>query len=270
MKKIIKALLRKTRSEFGRSVESDIYVLSYPKSGRTWLRALIGKYLSLKYNISENRILSTEIMTNKSGLPRVSFTHDGSALNDKRKYKNLSRDKQKYTNKKVVLMGRDIKDTLVSAYFQATKRINVFEGTIFDFISTEQFGILKILTFYDIWLQNRRVPKSFLFIRYEDLHHDPKGTLRKVLSFIGEVSAEENLLDQSIEYCSFNNLKKLETHNSFKKGILKPSNAADPESFKVRKGKVGGYMEYLSEEDVEFIDKAIEVYRFDFAKFYEI
>ena len=97
MKKIIKAFLRKTRSKFSRSVESDMYVLSYPKSGRTWLRALIGKYLSLKHNIPENLILSTEIMTSKSNLPRVSFTHNGSARIDKTEYKKLSRDKQKYT-----------------------------------------------------------------------------------------------------------------------------------------------------------------------------
>ena len=86
---------------------------------------------------------------------------------------------------------------------------------------------------------------------------------------MGEVSPAENLLDQSIEYCSFNNLKKLEAQNKFKKGMLKPANTADPESFKVRKGKIGGYTEYLSEADVAFIDKAIADYSFDFSKFRE-
>lgn len=266
MVRFFKKALHKIGSKFGLFDEPDIYVFSYPKSGRTWLRALIGKYLSLKYNLPENRILSTEFMTSKSGLPSVSFKHGVIGM----QYNKLSRDKQKYTNKKVILLGRDIKDTLVSAYFQATKRRNFFEGTISEFIATEQFGVLKIVTFYDIWLQNRHVPKSFLFIRYEDLHQDPRGILRKVLSFIGEVGVEENLLHHSIEYCSFTNLKKLEAENKFKNKKLKPKNAADPESFKVRKGKIGGYTEYLSEEDVEFIDKAIKKHRIDFAKFYEI
>ena len=146
----------------------------------------------------------------------------------------------------------------------------MFEGTISEFIANEQFGILKIITFYDIWLQNRHVPESFLFIRYEDLHQDPKGILRKVFSFIGEVRVEENLLDDSIEYCSFGNLKKLEAENKFKRRILKPRTATDPESYKVRKGKIGGYTEYLSEEDVEFIDKAIRESHCDLATFYEI
>jgi hypothetical protein len=191
----MKALLKKILSKFSSPVESNIYVISYPKSGRTWLRALMGKYLTLKYNLPENMIFSAKAIEHEIDLPRVLFTHDGSAMQQKTKYKKLSRNKQRYTGKKVILMGRDIKDTLVSAYFQATKRINVFEGTISDFIATEQFGVLKILTFYDIWLQNRHVPKSFLFIRYEDLNRDTKGILRKFLNFIYEVSIEEPLLD---------------------------------------------------------------------------
>jgi len=47
-----------------------------------------------------------------------------------------------------------------------------------------------------------------------------RGTLRKVLGFIGDGEVEENLLDESIEYCSFNNLKKLEAENRFRRGNL--------------------------------------------------
>ena len=150
MKKLVKLLLGKLRNKLRRSVDPDIYVLSYPKSGRTWLRVLIGKYLSLKYNLPEDEILSTEFMSTSSGLPRVKFSHDGTGQNIAKPYEQLSRDKQEYTDKKVILLGRDIKDTLVSGYFHATKRKEWFEGTISEFIRSAQFG----------------VPKSFLFIRY--------------------------------------------------------------------------------------------------------
>ena len=221
MKKLVKLLLGKLRNKLRRSVDPDIYVLSYPKSGRTWLRVLIGKYLSLKYNLPEDEILSTEFMSTSSGLPRVKFSHDGTGQNIAKPYEQLSRDKQEYTDKKVILLGRDIKDTLVSGYFHATKRKEWFEGTISEFIRSAQFGVPKIIAFYDIWLHNRHVPKSFLFIRYEDLHQDPSGVLRKVLGFIGEVEVEENRLDESIAYCSFNNLRKLEAENRFINGTLK-------------------------------------------------
>jgi hypothetical protein len=267
MRKAVKALLRKVRGKAKRSAEADIYVISYPKSGRTWLRALIGKYLSSRYGIPDDDMLSTERMTSKSGLPRVSFSHDTSDMKNEVKYQDLLRDRAMYADKKVILLGREIKDTLVSAYFQATKRIRVFEGTISEFIRTERFGIRKILAFYDIWLQNRDVPESFLFIRYEDLHENPEDTMMKILGFIGEVDIDENLLEASIEFCSFENLRKLEERNAFKRGILRPASDGDPDSFKVRKGKVGGYTEHLSEEDVEFIDEVIADQGFDFSKF---
>ncbi len=38
------------------------------------------------------------------------------------------------------------------------------------------------------------------------------------------------------------------------KPVMTPGNRFDPESFKTRRGKVGGYREYLSQEDVAFID----------------
>ena len=59
----------------------------------------------------------------------------------------------------------------------------------------------------------------------------------------------------------------MEEQNKFKINSLKPTNDADPESFKVRKGRIGGYMEYLSKDDVMFIDKKISDYSFDFSNF---
>jgi len=73
----------------------------------------------------------------------------------------------------------------------------------------------------------------------------------------------------SVEYCAFENLKRLEARNTFETGVLKPADSADPESFKVRKGKVGGHTEYLSAADVAYIDRVIEESGFDFAKFLE-
>ena len=265
MNNITKTILGKVlRSTVNNSVDADIYVTSYPKSGRTWLRALIGKYLSLRYSLPENNIFSIDFITAKVGLPAMSFSHDGAAMVDKTNYKKLSYDRKKYINKKVIMLGRDIKDTLVSAYFQATKRKNIYKGTISEFIRSEQFGAVKILSFYDIWFQNRHVPESFIFIRYEDLHHKIKKTLKRVLTFIGEISINDSLLDKSIEYCSFENLRKFEVENKFKTDLLKSVNNNDPESYKVRKGKIGGYIKYLSEGDVKFIDKLILDYNFDF------
>jgi hypothetical protein len=36
--------------------------------------------------------------------------------------------------------------------------------------------------------------------------------------------------------------------------MLRTSSAADPESFKVRRGKVGGFRDYLAPDDIAYID----------------
>ncbi|TIP61683.1 MAG: hypothetical protein E5X55_36270 [Mesorhizobium sp.] len=38
---------------------------------------------------------------------------------------------------------------------------------------------------------------------------------------------------------------------------MQPRDPDDPESFKVRKGKVGGYLDYLSTDDVAFCDDVL-------------
>jgi hypothetical protein len=35
--------------------------------------------------------------------------------------------------------------------------------------------------------------------------------------------------------------------------ILQPGDARDPESFKVRRGKIGGYIDYLEQEDMAYV-----------------
>ena len=53
-------------------------------------------------------------------------------------------------------------------------------------------------------------------------------------------------------------MKKLEAAGAFDSKILKPGNVTDPESFKVRRGKVGGYREYLTEDDQRYALEAIK------------
>ncbi|MCH2125573.1 MAG: sulfotransferase domain-containing protein [Pirellulaceae bacterium] len=268
MKQAIRMLLRTLSGRPKTSAESDVYIVSYPKSGRTWLRALIGKYLSLKYEIPEDLILSTESITTKSGLPKVSFTHAGTEMGSDSvgPPKDLSRVRHKRSYNHVILLGRDVKDILVSSYFQATKRSFLFTGTISEFIATRRFGVLRILEFYDIWLRTRHLTDSFLFIRYEQLHQNPQATLARVLNFIGENDIDDNTLEQSVEYCAFDKLRKLEAQGRFKESSLRTRNPEDPESYKTRRGEIGGYTEFLSEADQRFIDEAIKAQKFDFDK----
>jgi Sulfotransferase domain len=236
--------------------DADVYFLSYPKAGRTWLRALVGKALVDHYALPESQLLDTQGLTRAARLPIAVFDHDDSGLRQCLRWQDMNADRTAYRGRKVLLMVRDIRDNLVSAYFQASRRINVFDGPLSAFIRHDAFGVDKILAFYRIWSASRQVPAAFEFLSYEDLHRDTAGTLARALAFLGsDVSAAT--IAAAVEYCRFENLRKAEAEDRFNTDVLRSARDGDPEAFKVRKGKVGNYTEYLSPEDIAYIDTAV-------------
>jgi len=235
--------------------DADVHVLSYPKAGRTWLRALVGKVLVDHYGLNEERLLNVYALTQAVGLPVTAFDHDGAAMLNRTRWQDMRTDRSGYRGHRVLLLGRDIRDNLVSAYFQATLRINVFDGPISDFIRQDEYGVDKVLAFYRIWSANRNVPTAFEFLTYEDLHRDPAGALVRVLAFIG-LTVPAAAIAAAVDYCRFENLRKAEAEDRFHSDVLRAGRDDHPESFKVRKGKVGNFTEYLSAEDIAYIDAA--------------
>ena len=136
----------------------------------------------------------------------------------------------------------------------------MFDGEISEFVRSDYYGAQKILSFYQNWYINKELPKQFLFITYEDLHANTEKVLEQVLKFIGIDEPDKNFIKDAIEMSSFENLKKAEKDNKFNNEILAPADQKEPENYKVRKGKVNNYYEYLSEEDIQYIDKQLEIY----------
>ncbi|MFW5653653.1 MAG: sulfotransferase domain-containing protein, partial [Planctomycetota bacterium] len=109
------------------------------------------------------------------------------------------------------------------------------------------------------WYAERDVPAAVLFVRYEDLHASTEATLRRVLNFAGLHTADDATIRQAVEYCAFDRLKKAEASGRFGSEDLTPGHPQDAESYKVRRGKVGGFTDYLSDADIAYIDERINV-----------
>lgn len=233
-----------------------VFLLSYPKAGRTWLRALIGRALIEAHGLPEGALLDTPGLTLAAGAPVAVFDHDQSALQTGLRWQDMPTGRDAYRGTRVLLLGRDLRDNLVSAYFQATRRIHVFDGPLGEFIRHDRYGVDKLLTFYSIWARSRHVPDAFEFVRYEDLHRDTAGTLERVLGFMG-APVPAPAIAAAVAYCRFENMRKAEQEDRFGHHALRPGDPADPEAFKVRKGKVGNFVEYLAPEDIAYIDTAI-------------
>ena len=114
------------------------------------------------------------------------------------------------------------------------------------------------MTFHNAWHANRQIPQAFLVLRYEEMRHDPKSSLRTVLDFIGTPKMDASVLDAAVRYASFNSMKRMEQQMRFPGKKLRPADPGDEESYKVRRGKVGGYADYLSPDDQRYANGVID------------
>jgi hypothetical protein len=237
------------RKKFQRA---DIVVISFPKAGRTWLRVLLGRILSEKYH----KKFTIELEELADGrVPCIYMTHEGVSEANKA----LSVNNRKYRNKKVISLVRDPRDVVVSYYFQCTKRMkSPVALDLQSFIRDQRYGIDQIIAHMNMCAQNRHVSKDFLLVKYEDLRRDTVKELRRLMEFLGIKDLDDEELQQAIDFASFDNMLRMEKSNALQNGRLKTKNPNDREAYKVRRGKVGGYVDYLSEEDIEYLNSRVK------------
>lgn len=245
---------------------TDYVFVSYPKSGRTWLRMQLGLYLieclkEEKFINAESKILSnpldTDNLVRALGIGAVLWDHGGSGLIEKNAIEEVNTRKFLIARKKKCFLIRDPKDVMVSSYFQATKRINVFEGNISSFVRDENYGINRWIKLHNAWYNVIKSDKSTKLVKYEDMQKNSIGVLSFILSDLGIKYLKDELLMKAIEGAKFEQMKKMEKKEEIDSSRLKPGNKNDPESFKVRKGKVGDFREYLNESDIIYINEAL-------------
>jgi hypothetical protein len=182
------------------------------------------------------------------------FTHDDAATAEGLHYRDLQADKSRYRDRSVLLLGRDLRDTLVSAYFHTSRRMGAYRGTISEFIRDERHGAIKVISFYRNWHAARDTPRRLLFMRYEEMHRDPGAALAAAMRFLGAKSIDPAAISAAVEFATFENLRKAEAENRYPDGTMTPVDPSDPETYKFRRGKAGGYTDYLSADDVAYID----------------
>jgi hypothetical protein len=107
------------------------------------------------------------------------------------------------------------------------------------------------------WLAEFGDRPNLTLVRYEDLRSRQAEHFGRVLAAIGEPKLSQPHFDAALQFSEFGNMQKMEAAASFDSKILQPRDMNDPESFNVRRGKVGGYREYLSADDQEYAADAL-------------
>ena len=242
MFKKVKALLTKhlSLSQAGKPkiFSSDVFLVSYPKSGNTWLSFILANLL--KQNKDEiidfysvvRYIPELEVHSNhlsQCSHPRVIKSH------------------QLYNKgfPKVIYCVRDGRDVYVSYYHHLKKRLPV-ETSFSEFLRKQDLYPSRWHTHVNSWIKQSNI---LLVIKYEDLLRNPYNEVDKINRLVyGSRFNEEEILN-AIEWSSFENMKRLE----FERGrAFKSRLDAQKATTFVRKGIQGDWKNYFSTEDENF------------------
>lgn len=257
-KKLILNVLPDSLLMWYETQDVDVYIISYPKCGRTWLRLMIGKAIQQHFLLDADTDLIEISQLSKINpmIPKIKVSHD-----DKPHFKTpiqLEKDKSQFQHKRIVFLTRDPRDVIVSYYFHVTRRFQIETTSISDFIRQDIGGINTLIFYYNIWAESQSQIDHFLRVRYEDLHANPQAELRRVLSFIGLPEISPQVITQAVQYAAFDNMRKLEESNAFSSPKLQPGQMGEYTSYKTRKGKIGSYFDHLTDSDIEYLNQKID------------
>mgnify|MGYP001825880827 FL=1 len=247
---------------------TDIVIVSFGKSGRSWLRVMLSRVYQLMHGLPERYLMGFDNYHHMNrSVPRIFFTHD----NYIKDYTGHRDSKVDFYDKKVALLARDPRDVAVSQFFQwqyrmkpNKKLLNRYpeEGrdvSVFDFVMDPDAGLPKIIAFMNLWAREAPKLKGFMLVRYEDLRSNPAGTLEALLEFL-DTPATKDQIAEAVEFGSYENMKKMEQKQVFwlSGGRMVPKDRDNPNTYKVRRAKVGGYRDYFDDSQVEQIDALVD------------
>jgi len=233
--------------------EADAVVISFPKSGRTFVRAMLARLYQRRFGIDERGLLEFAMLRRAPPeIPRLLFTHAGDAM---RRPDQIHVEPSDYSGKKVVLIARHPGDIAVSRYHHLKHRSRdkarrrLAEQPLNRFIWAEQGGIPSIVAFLN---QFAALPGATIIL-YEDLLATPDQALKRLANAVGLKTSKADIAD-AVDFARLPNLKQREREGYFTSARLRPARKDDDRSGKVRQGSSGGYRGELGEAEASKVD----------------
>ncbi|KAI4895917.1 hypothetical protein NFI96_019227 [Prochilodus magdalenae] len=239
--------------------DSDIFVVTYPKSGTIWLQQILcliearGDVEATKGQLTSERVPWIEFIGSEERFlsetpPRLRVTH----LQPKFVPVSLRQKKGK-----VIYVARNPKDVLVS-YYHFHKYTSVLE-TPKDFDDFyEKF--MEGRVYGNCWFEHIKTwysakdEMNFLYIRYEDMIKDLRSELEKICVFL-EKDLSETELENVVKHSVFKNM----LHNQQANYSHVPNSLLDHQngSF-LRKGTVGDWKNHFTVAQSERFDRVFQ------------
>ncbi len=231
-------------------LSGDIFIVSYPRSGNTWARFLIGNLLHPETPITFANV--------ESIVPEIYFPPNKQLLRMSRPRLLKSHEYFDPRYKWVIYFVRDPRDVAVSMYHYSMKRRNIPDGMPIDeFIP----GFVEGKYFVDFgtweehvqsWLSTRQGRAGFNCIKYEEMLAQPKEELAKIAAALN-INAGHGEIARAVEMSSAGQMQNLEKQQS---ANWKLTSATRQDIPFVREAKAGGWKQKLSAAAVGTIEQA--------------
>ncbi len=262
------------RLEVDIAQRSQLIIIAHPKSGNTWLKVMLTRLYSLRHGIAaEDFSKYPSLADRNSAIPRFAATNGWysyeRAVGDKLQPKAPDSELK---HKPIVLLARNPLDIAVSWFFQFTKRqsahkqelinaelkhpIDRKNADMWQFVRHGEIGLPSLIEFLNYWEKALSSLDHTLITSYEALRANPAAVLKQITTLMGDTFSDSEI-QEAVEFGAFDNLRKLESEGFFRSGGLTLRNAADPESFKVRRAKVGGYRDYFTAEQADELEALV-------------
>ena len=234
------------------------WIASYPKSGNTWLRALISSYF-----FSEDGNFNKSLINNIDQFPEKihfdGFSYDKKNITDTTKFwikaqEKINKDKkirffkthnifgeinkEPFTNNKnsiaCIYIVRDPRNVITSlknhyelSYDEAFNFITNDRRYIYDQHKKEDYSDFQFIgswkTNFQSWKYQKEVPLKF--VKYENLLKNTYSTSFEIIEFVNnilkkEIKVDKKKLENAVNSTSFDKLKKEELEKGFSEAIL--------------------------------------------------
>ena len=238
-------------------------VVSHNKCGRTLLRiTLYHVFLDTFGSLSaRGSVFSSDIVGYG---PCVLFSHDP----------------RRFRQGKTIILVRDPRDVMVSWYFHVTHRRIATIGSerlpkgfpISEFIRSDYWGMPNYIQ-YATYIEQQH-PVGCHYMWHEQTLSNSYREIRKLCDYLG-IQTTSKVIQKAVDKSNFKFVKQCvadgnyadfyplpprgedgDFTDDFKHYI--PADNKDKESFALRKGKVGGYLDYLNDEDVQYLNDQME------------
>ncbi|CAO2628050.1 Amine sulfotransferase [Lemmus lemmus] len=238
--------------------DDDVFIITYPKSGTIWTQQILSLiYFEGHRNNTENiktidRAPYFEYYTRildhaKTPSPRIFASHLPYYLVPK-----------VFKNKivKILYIYRNPKDVLTS-YFHYSNSVVLYEvsDTIETFMQRFLDGRVVGSNWFDHirgWYEHRH-DFNIMFLSYEDMKKDLRGSVLKICSFLEKELSEEDV-DTVVRQATFQNMKS-DPRANYEDILKNQVRTKNQEGASLRKGTIGDWKHHLTVAQNERFDR---------------